>query len=159
MNYGSNTRFSDSPQRVINSRYAVFPRNRLPPSILSANIGDAFILEEYILVEKFGLGGSFRGFRVYNEGADIWTNDKSVTRLEGCSYCLEDRIVDGLYWYHAAPVEEENARLDFCPNEVSLQNAAQQSVHWTLGSLRHLKQLSRFEFSYIARESPPAPRE
>ena len=110
--YGSNTKFSDSPQRVIN-QYGLFPRNKLPPSILSANIGDVFILEQYILVEKFGLGGSFRGFIVFKEGADIWKNDKPVTRLGGCSYCWKIRIVDGLYWYHAAPVEEENARLDF----------------------------------------------
>ena len=110
--YGSNTKFSDSPQRVIN-QYALFPRNKLPPSILSANIGDVFILEKYLLIEKLGLGGSFRGFIVFREGEDIWKNDESVTRLEGCSYCWKIRITDGLYWYHAAPVEEENARLDF----------------------------------------------
>jgi len=110
--YGSNTKFSDSPQRVIN-QYALFPRNKLPPSILSTNIGDVFIFENYVLVEKFGLDGSFRGFIVFEEGADIWKNDKSVTRLEDCGYCWKIRIVDGLYWYHASPVEEENARLDF----------------------------------------------
>ena len=109
---GSNTKFSDSPQRVI-YQYALFPRSELPPSILRANIGDVFILEKYMLIEKFGLGGSFRGFIVFKEGTDIWKNDKSVTRLEVCSYCWKIRIVDGLYWYHAAPVEEENARLDF----------------------------------------------
>lgn len=110
--YGSNTKFSDSPQRVID-QYALFPRSKLPPSILRANIGDVFILEKYILVEKFGLGGSFRGFIVFPEGADIWKSDKSVTLLEGCSYCWKIQIIEGLYWYHAAPVEEENARLDF----------------------------------------------
>jgi hypothetical protein len=110
--YGSNTKFSDSPQRVIN-RYALFPRSKLPPSILRANIGDVFILEKYILIEKFGLGGSFRGFIVFREGADIWKSDKPITLLEDCSYCWKIRIIDGLYWYHAAPVEEEDARLDF----------------------------------------------
>lgn len=110
--YGSNTKFSDSPQRVIN-QYALFPRSKLPPSIIRAKIGDVFILEKYILIEKFGLGGSFRGFIVFREGADIWKSDRPVTLLEGCSYCWKIRIVDGLYWYHAAPVEEENARLDF----------------------------------------------
>lgn len=110
--YGSNTKFSDSPQRVIN-QYALYPRSKLPPSILRAHIGDVFILEKYILIEKFGLGGSFRGFIVFREGADIWKNDKPITLLEGCSYCWKIRITDGLYWYHAAPVEEDNARLDF----------------------------------------------
>jgi hypothetical protein len=110
--YGSNTKFSDNPQRVIN-QYALFPRSKLPLSILWANIGDVFILDKYILIEKFGLGGSFRGFIVFRKGGDIWENDKPVTLLEGCSYCWKIRIIDGLYWYHAAPVEEENARLDF----------------------------------------------
>ena len=103
--------FSDSPQRNLDQ--VQLPRNKIPPSILKANIGDIFILKNYILIEKFGLGGSFRGFIVFREGTDIWKNDLSATRLEGCSYCWKIRIVDGLYWYHAAPVEEENARLDF----------------------------------------------
>jgi hypothetical protein len=110
--YGSSTKFIDSPQRVIN-QYALFPRSQLPSSILSANIADVFILEKHILVEKFGLGGSFRGFIVFRKDADIWKNDKPVTLLDGCSYCWKIRIVDGLYWYHAAPVEEEDAVLDF----------------------------------------------
>jgi hypothetical protein len=110
--YASNTMFSDRPQRVLN-QYAVFPRSKLPLPILRANIGDVFILKRYILIEKFGLGGSFRGFIVFREGADIWKNDKPVMLLAGCSYCWKVRIIDGLYWYHAAPVEEENARLDF----------------------------------------------
>ena len=110
--YGSNTKFSDSPQRVIN-QYALYPKSQLPPSISKANIGDVFILEKYMFIEKFGLGGSFRGFIVFREGEDIWKNDNSVARLKGCSYCWKIRIAEGLYWYHAAPVEEENARLDF----------------------------------------------
>ena len=110
--YGANTKFSDSQQRVI-GQYALFPRSKLPLPILRANIGDVFILDKYIFIEKFGLGGSFRGFIVFREGEDIWKNDKPVTLLEGCNYCWKIRVVDGLYWYHAAPVEEENARLDF----------------------------------------------
>ncbi|KAF0106890.1 MAG: hypothetical protein FD146_2248 [Anaerolineaceae bacterium] len=110
--YGSNTIFSDSPQRVLN-QYDQFPRNKIPPSILRADVGDVFVLDEYILIEKFGLGGSFRGFIVFREGSDIWKNEKSYTLLEGCSYCWKIRIVDGLYWYHAAPVAEEDATVDF----------------------------------------------
>jgi hypothetical protein len=109
--YEPDTLFSDSPRRNLDQ--VQLPRNKIPPSILRANIGDAFILEKYMLIEKFGLGGSFRGFIVFREGEDIWKNDDSITRLEGCSYCWKIRITDGLYWYHAAPVEEENARLDF----------------------------------------------
>jgi hypothetical protein len=109
--YEPDTLFSDSPRRNLDQ--VQVQRNKIPPSILRANIGAVFILKKYILIEKFGLGGSFRGFIVFREGEDIWKTDDSVTRLEGCSYCWKIRITDGLYWYHAAPVKEEDARLDF----------------------------------------------
>jgi hypothetical protein len=110
--YGAKTKFSDDPPRVLN-QYEQFPRSKIPLPILRAHIRDKFVFDKYIFIEKAGLGGSFRGFIVFRDGSDIWKDEKSVTLLEGCSYCWKIRIIDGLYWYHAAPVEEENARLDF----------------------------------------------
>jgi hypothetical protein len=110
--YGPNTMFHDGPPRDL-YQYASFPRSKIPLPILKANIGDVFILDKYILIEKFGLGGSFRGFIVFKEDTDIWKDEKPITLLEGCSDCWKIRIIDGLYWYDAAPIEEENARLDF----------------------------------------------
>ena len=71
------------------------------------------MFEKYVFIEKFGLGGSFRGFIVFREGSDIWQDQQPITRLEGCSYCWKIRIINGLYWYHAAPVEEGDDVLDF----------------------------------------------
>lgn len=113
--YGANTKFSDVPPRVRN-QYQQFPRSHIPRPILKANIREIFVFEKYIFIEKAGLGGAFRGFIVFRDGADIWKDEKSVTRLEGCSYCWKIRIIDGLYWYHAAPVEEEDAVFDFLAN-------------------------------------------
>jgi hypothetical protein len=79
--YGSNTKFSDSPPRVLN-QYERFPRSKIPLPMLRANIGDVFVLDKYVLIEKFGLGGSFRGFIVFREGADIWDDEKPITLLE-----------------------------------------------------------------------------
>jgi hypothetical protein len=110
--YEPNTLFSDIPQRGID-RYDQLPRNRMPPSMLRANVGDALVLDEYIFIEKFGLNGLFRGFIVFREGSDIWKNEKSFTLLENCSYCWKIRVIDGLYWYHAVPIEEEVATVAF----------------------------------------------
>jgi hypothetical protein len=110
--YGADTKFSDTPPRVL-YQYEQFPRSDIPPSISRASIGDVFLLENYVLIEKFGLGGSFRGFIVFREGFDPWSEGQAIALLDGCSYCWRIRIIDGLYWYHAAPVDEGDARLDF----------------------------------------------
>jgi len=110
--YGPRTLFSDLPQRVRNE-YPQVPRRRIPPSILRANVGDMLVLKDYVFVEKFGLNGLFRGFVVFREGSDVWQHEKPFTLLEGCSYCWRIRVIDGLYWYHAVPIEEEVTTVAF----------------------------------------------
>jgi hypothetical protein len=110
--YGPKTLFSDSPQRSLD-KYDQLSRDKIPLSILRSHVGDALVLDEYMFIEKFGLNGLFRGFIVFREGSDIWRNEKSFTRLEGCNYCWKIRVVDGLYWYHAVPIEEEVATVAF----------------------------------------------
>jgi hypothetical protein len=78
-------------------------REKLPSSIQRIHSGDVLILEDYILIEKFGLQGTFRGFVVFRNGADVWINEKPIS-LEGeCNTCWKIRIMDGFYWYHADP--------------------------------------------------------
>lgn len=81
--------------------------SQIPTSIrriyASQNI---LVLNDYVLIEKFGLLGVFRGFVVFQEDADPWQNEQSVTRQEGCSDCWKIRITDGLYWYADSDTEE-----------------------------------------------------
>lgn len=78
-------------------------RDRLPSSIQGVHVGNVLILEDYILIEKFGLQGTFRGFVVFRDGFDIWKNEKSVSVQSNCYTCWRIRIIDGLYWYQADP--------------------------------------------------------
>jgi hypothetical protein len=89
------------------------PKNKLPPSLQNETINDVLVLDDYVFLEKFGLRGLFRGFIVFREGSDIWKNEKSITLLDGCGYCWKVRVIDGLYWYHAVPIEEEVATVAF----------------------------------------------
>ncbi len=79
------------------------PRNKLPSSIQRMHPGNVLILNDYILIEKFGLQGVFRGFVIFRDGSDLWKNEKSITLTSGCNTCWKIRISDGLYWYHADP--------------------------------------------------------
>jgi hypothetical protein len=110
--YEAKTYFSDqSNQRFFFSE--PIPKNRLPPSLQNENLNEVLVLDDYVFLEKFGLRGLFRGFIVFREGSDIWKNEKSIMRLDGCSYCWRIRVIDGLYWYHAVPIEEEIATVAF----------------------------------------------
>lgn len=110
--YQPETYFSDEKnQRFFFSE--PIPRNRLPTSLHNGNINDVLVLDDYAFLEKFGIRGLFRGFVVFREGSDIWKDEKAVTLLDGCSYCWRIRIIDGLYWYHAVPTEEEVATVAF----------------------------------------------
>jgi hypothetical protein len=80
-------------------------RDKLPDSIKKLHVGNVLILDNYVLIEKFGLQGVFRGFVVFREGADIWRNEKDVARQDGCNDCWKIRILDGIYWYHADPLD------------------------------------------------------
>lgn len=77
-------------------------RNNIPSSIKNLHIGNVLILDNYVLIEKFGLQGVFRGFIVFREDSDLWKNEASITRND-CSDCWKIRITDGLYWYSAPP--------------------------------------------------------
>ncbi|HET9905247.1 MAG TPA: hypothetical protein VFQ23_01360 [Anaerolineales bacterium] len=103
--YEPDTLFSDNPPRNLDQTQV--PRDKIPYSIVRANVRDMLVLKDYVFVEKFGLLGLFRGFIVFRVGSDIWKNDKAFTLLEGCSYCWKIRVIEGLYWYHAVPTGEE----------------------------------------------------
>ncbi len=79
------------------------PHNKLPPEIQRMHVENVLVLEDYVLLEKFGLQGVFRGFVAFRKGSDLWTNEKTITRVAGCNTCWKIRIIDGLYWYHANP--------------------------------------------------------
>jgi len=104
--YEPETLFSDFP----NHRYPFsnpIPKNQLPPSLQNENLNDVLVLDDYVFIEKFGVTALLRGFIVFREGADIWENEKTITLLDDCSYCWRIRVIDGLYWYHDVPREEE----------------------------------------------------
>ncbi len=79
------------------------PRDNLPSSIRRVHIRNVLVFDDYIIIEKFGLEGVFRGFIVFRRGSDLWANEKAITRVNGCNTCWKIRIIDGLYWYHASP--------------------------------------------------------
>jgi hypothetical protein len=58
------------------------------------------ILDNAVLIEKFGLGGRFRGFVVFPEGKDLWKDAPNAYLQSGCKDCWKIRITEGLYWYH-----------------------------------------------------------
>ena len=95
-----------------NQRYPFnhpIPKSELPLSLQNENLNDVLVLDHYVFLEKFGVTALFRGFIVFREGSDIWENEKSITLIDGCNYCWKIRIIDGLYWYHDVPREEEIA--------------------------------------------------
>lgn len=81
------------------------PHDKLPSSIQHVHVRNVLVFDDYILMEKFGLEGVFRGFVVFRKGSDPWINEKSVTFQSGCNTCWKIRIIDGLYWYHANPAD------------------------------------------------------
>ena len=106
--YQPQTIFSDNR----NQRYPFndpIPKSELPLSLQNENFNDVLVLDDYVFIEKFGVTALFRGFIVFREGADIWDAEKTITRLDGCSYCWKIRVLDDLYWYHDVPREEEVA--------------------------------------------------
>src|SRR5215207_8430672 len=110
--YEAKTYFSDEK----NQRFFFsdpLPRSKLPLSFHNGNINEVLVLDDYVYLEKFGLRGLFRGFIVFRKGSDIWGTEEPITILDGCSYCWRIRIIDGLYWYHAVPTEEEVATVGF----------------------------------------------
>ncbi len=93
-----------------NQRYPFnnpIPKDQLPLSLQNENLNDVLVLDDYVFIEKFGVTALLRGFIVFREGADIWESEKTITLLDGCSYCWRIRVIDGLYWYHDVPREEE----------------------------------------------------
>jgi hypothetical protein len=80
------------------------PHDRLPSSIQHMHAGNVLILEDYVLIEKFGLQGVFRGFVIFRNDSDPWKNEKSITLKGGCNICWRIRIIDDLYWYHSDPL-------------------------------------------------------
>jgi hypothetical protein len=92
-------------QRILFNEF--IPKNKLPLSLQNENFNDVLVVEDKVFIEKQGICCLFRGFIVFKEGSDVWKNEGPVKLLDGCSYCWRIRIVDGLYWYHAVPTEEE----------------------------------------------------
>ena len=78
------------------------PPNVLPPSLQNLRVRNILILDDYVLVEKFGLLGVFRGFVVFRKGFDLWESEASISRRD-CSGCWKIRIIDDLYWFSANP--------------------------------------------------------
>jgi hypothetical protein len=93
-----------------NQRYPFnnsIPKDQLPLSLQNKNFGEILVLDDYLFIEKFGATALLRGFIVFREGTDIWKNEEAITLLDGCSYCWKIRVIDGLYWYHDVPRDEE----------------------------------------------------
>ncbi len=104
--YPAETLFSNNE----NQRYPFnnpIPKSKLPQSLQKEKINDVLVMSNYIFLEKFGATGLFRGFIIFREGEDVWTNDKDVMLIEGCSYCWKIRIIDGFYWYYGNPIDED----------------------------------------------------
>jgi len=98
--YPSMTCIGSHPQR--DPCASALPRDNIPPSIRKIYVGNILILKDYVLIEKFGLQGVFRGFVAFREGYDPWIKEASITR-KNCSDCWKIRIIDNLYWYSANP--------------------------------------------------------
>jgi hypothetical protein len=104
--FESPTHFTnDTNQRILFNEFV--PKDRLPLSLQNEVLNDILVLKDAVFIEKFGLSGQFRGFVVFREGSDIWKDEKPIALLDGCPNCWKMRIIDGLYWYHAVPTEEE----------------------------------------------------
>lgn len=104
--YPAETLFSNNE----NQRYPFnnpVPKSELPQSLQKEKINDVLVMSNYVFLEKFGATGLFRGFIIFREGEDVWINDKDVMLIEGCSYCWKIRIIDGFYWYHGNPTDED----------------------------------------------------
>ncbi len=81
--------------------------SQLPASLRAAHLEAVLVLKDYVFLGKYGTTALLRGYVVFREGADVWKDEPSITLLDGCGYCWRIRIVDGLYWYHGVPKEEE----------------------------------------------------
>jgi hypothetical protein len=81
--------------------------DQIPESIQQIHASQSLlILTDYVLIEKFGLLGVFRGYIAFREGSDPWQNEKRISRLPGCDDCWKIRIVDGFYWYVDSDADE-----------------------------------------------------
>jgi hypothetical protein len=83
------------------------PMSRLPASIRATHIEAVLVLDDYVFLGKYGTTALLRGYVVFREEADVWKDKPSMTLLPGCASCWRIRIVDGLYWFHAVPQEDE----------------------------------------------------
>lgn len=81
------------------------PLDNLPASLNIEIFSNVLVLENYVLIEKHGLGGVFRGYVAFREGFDLWENEGRISLFDTCSICWKIRIIDGLYWYNADPME------------------------------------------------------
>ena len=103
---GQPTHFTnDVQQRVLVGEFV--PKARLPQSLQAEVFNDVLVMDDKVFIEKIGLCCLFRGFVVFREGSDVWKNEKPIKLLDGCADCWRIRVIDGLYWYHAVPTEEE----------------------------------------------------
>lgn len=75
----------------------------LPPSIKAAHPSHVLILNDYVLLEKEGLEGVFRGFVIFYRDKDVWKNGDAALLQEDCNVCWKIRIFDSLYWYYETP--------------------------------------------------------
>jgi len=96
---------NNTNQRILFNEFV--PKDSLSSSLQNKDFNDILVLEDTVFIEKWGICCLFRGFVVFREGSDVWKNEEPVRLLDGCSHCWRIRIIDGLYWYHAVPTEEE----------------------------------------------------
>lgn len=83
----------------------------LPNSIKAVHPSHVLILRDYVLLEKAGLEGVFRGFVIFYKGKDIWKDEEMIVLQENCNSCWRIRITDGLYWYY----ENSKFPIEFSP--------------------------------------------
>ena len=79
-----------------------FSLNNLPISLQKAHVGNVLIMDDYIFLEKFGMVGVFRGYVVFKNNTNVWS-DQPIFVHGKCIHCWKIRITEGLYWYSADP--------------------------------------------------------
>lgn len=83
----------------------------LPESIRELNPSSVIVEKEYILLEKIGLEGVYRGFIIFRDEFDPWLLEADVILQTECIDCWRIRIIDGMYWYH----ETSDFKINFLP--------------------------------------------
>jgi hypothetical protein len=61
-------------------RHNPIPSDKIPRSMHHLFVQHVLILANYVLIEKSGVEGVFRGFVVFRKGSDLWKNEGSITR-------------------------------------------------------------------------------